>query len=386
LKTIKISNIAGRLVAAVWITTSIVWAQPAAAFSLGAPEVLSRMGEPVHLRIPVSLANDEADLRAAMADPSIFKALGYTYPRSWQKLAMAVHQTPQGTFLDISGGLTSLSSVPVVLDITTNRGKVVRHFSATLLDKQLATPKTADAPAPVPQPGKAAENKSAPTVKQAALAPTPVVAEAVATRAYDFEENLNKRLDRLEATLSEAVVGVTTALAETRIAQENASARATRDDVIWLGGAALAGLLIGGAIFGGRRSGIQTGVRVRLVGYGRKAIEGEFVREVRDRNKPFAYRLADMIAGGPKTVEFRPLETTMGKQIETQGKQLIDNVPSEPAPAPVGSAEMSPTEAESSAGRLARERRGTRKGINLVSATTTAQAASQELSGVAAMH
>ena len=76
----------------------------------------------------------------------------------------------------------------------------------------------------------------------------------------------------------------------------------------------------------------------------------------------------------------------MGKQIETQSKQLVDSVPSEPAPALAGSAEMSPTEAESSAGRLARERRGTRKGINLVSATTTAQAASQELSGVAAMH
>lgn len=293
------------------------------AFTLGAPEVLSRQGEPLLLRVPLNMTANESGVRVSLAAESVYSALGYFYPLSLRAARIEIKDFEGRRIIEITGGSPRGDTMPVVMDITTSTGSVVRHFTVNL-------------PEPMQTGGKTAAALSLPA-KPAVASPQPKAGAATAAGSFAFQDMLiQQRIDqikeaesdvaekvgRLNDTVKGLVASIAISMEDTRRLQENINNRLeerfSRDDLTWFAGSAVVGFVMAMLIFGGRRRGLQAGMRVRLVGHGDHPIEGEFVRLVTDKSKPLPYRIADMMAGVPKTVEIRALQNKQHPQKAVQ--------------------------------------------------------------------
>lgn len=265
------------------------------AFVLGSPQLISPAGSPTLVRVPVTLDKDETSVKAEIAPESVFSALGYFYPQS---LRNAVVRYKSG-MLEISGGRAPKGDVlPIVLEIATNRGSVVRHFSVDLPKADSEALREQIKPVVVPD---------AP-VKRASTGNSTAHLDVLMQQRIDAlqrtESEMSTRLKLVEGAIAQTLTKVDLAVNNTNHVLEATESRAGRNDVLFLGGATIVGFLLAASLLGGRGS-LSSGTRVRLVGYGKNPIEGEFVRMISDEKKPLPYRIADRIVGVPRMVEFR---------------------------------------------------------------------------------
>ncbi|MBE7540577.1 MAG: hypothetical protein KJZ92_15485 [Rhodocyclaceae bacterium] len=299
------------------------------AFTLGTPEVLTRQGEPLRLRVPLNLTGNETGVRVALAAEGVYAALGYFYPQSLRNANAEVKDAGGKSVIEITGGAPRGPLLPVVMDISTNTGSVVRHFTVQLPEQGAAQ--------------STATPSSAPAVKRAQVTPTVASGSAQGSFAIqdmiiqqridsikEAETEVASKIDGLNNTVTGLVTSIAISMDDTRKVQESINRRLeerfSRDDLTWFAGSAVIGFVIAMLLFGGRRKGLQAGMRVRLVGHGQQPIEGEFVRLVTDKNKPLAYRIADMMSGVPKTMEIRALADDRGPVVEeAQHPQQLDN-------------------------------------------------------------
>lgn len=305
----------------------------ACAFTLGEAEVLTRQGEPALLRVPLRVGPEDAGLRAAMAAESVYAALGYSFPQSLAKARVEVKEVDGRKVIEIAGyGPTKAVVLPIVLDVTTSQGSVVRHFTVAVPEARAAQGAAPLVAAPV-----TAQSARKAAVAPVAAGPNPVaLADALIQQRLDQmkdqESDITTRIDALDKSIGSLdtsvkamVASVTVSMEQSRVQQatlhqslsQQLGERFQRDDALWFVAAAGIGFLLSLAIFGSKGRSLESGMRVRLVGHGPQPIEGEFVRMVTDTSKPLPYRIADRLAGVPRTLEFRvatdaPKETKAG--------------------------------------------------------------------------
>jgi hypothetical protein len=291
----------------------VVLVAPAFAAKLGTPQILMKKGERVSIDIPIELSPGEQLVKAAVAQSRVYGALGLVFPPSLQTATVSIRDSQGASVLHLAGGVSKADSLPVVLEIDTNNGQVVRQFLAPI-SQVAATPHPAE-PTMAATPRVTAE----PLAEKKRKSQAPVTERAAETARQAAEAEFEARMDTINQSIARVAEGINDISAEFKrdnLAREKQTAALLLlvpppkqetpwiDDLTLMGGAAILGMSLAAAWFVGSRPRLPAGTSVFLVGPGRTPIEGKFVRVTsQSYGKPLPYRLADLLTGAPKRIE-----------------------------------------------------------------------------------
>ena len=280
---------------AVTLLSTSAWA-----IKLSEPQVLMRQGEKVAIDIPVALALNEQLIGANIAPERVFSVLGLSFPQSLREATVTVVERGGTHFLHIAGGIPKGNVVPVVMEVSTNNGRTVRQFAAQI--PPALEPPPAAAPKPVktvtaPTPDHNTKNEKLIAAEiilmEGAIAR---IEHEIATVSADLKKQ-NEDNERRMAALHAAVVSQLDA---------TKSDATISGDILMTVIAGILGFSIAVAYYLGYRPAVPAGSRITLTGVGNYALEGECLRIVSEsHDRPWAYRLADIMTGAPKRIEVK---------------------------------------------------------------------------------
>lgn len=288
------------------LAASLLCASPAWALKFEEPRVLSSTGQRVAIDIPFHLNAGEQVLSVGIAPPSVYSSIGVAFPASLRTGTATLQSNDGQHLIHIAGAVPNGNRFTLVLNLTTGDGAIGRQFEINIPPKPVA-PVAGIEPLPLER-----RNPDAPRV-------FPVAAKSLPLTVGGQDAVFDKRLSGIEVAVGRVADGIKEVaavvkqdsaerekqLALTALTVE-ASQRSVSDLVEWGGIGAVFGFGMGGLWFLGSGSRVSIRRPVELVGIEGRVIQGEFVR-ITSANEPkgFAYRLADLLSGAPKRVEFR---------------------------------------------------------------------------------